>query len=82
MSERLFRFTLKELKMIRAVCPKCGAVTEMPIDTLDSAPSTNCRCGNQFFSLTHNPLSILARTIRDMGSTPDAQFEFAIPMDE
>lgn len=42
MSRRLFAFLLKELKVMRIQCKKCGCVTELEIGKANLACGLNC----------------------------------------
>jgi hypothetical protein len=83
MSERIVRFTLAELKVIRVKCVACGTVTESTFDRLERQEMTACRCGHTIFNSPNGPLFTFSRCVREMlGAADHATFEFTIPMDE
>ena len=83
MSEKLLRFFLHEIKVIRLICQKCGSVLEVPIDLLekDSFPGLDCLVCKQMFQPTGDTsLKKLAEAYRSLVSTSRAmQVEFVIP---
>jgi hypothetical protein len=82
MSEKLLKFLLTELDIVRIRCGKCQAVIEMPVTNLGKSfgPFT-CSCCNTPFYMpgTGDPFGSLSRAIAQLASMTNIQVEFVLP---
>lgn len=89
MSERLFKFLLSELKLIRIRCKyeSCNAVVELPISDLETMPEiANCPvCKRAILPYPELPKDLVrfsdfARAVRVLGNPKNpADIEFVLP---
>lgn len=87
MSERVLKFLLSELKVMRVVCPTCKGVVEVSIDKAPAAfIQTGCRLceAGLGIPLGNNYLLTLANTIRTLQELQKhpagaAEIEFVLP---
>lgn len=84
MSERLLKFLLGELKIVRLVCQKagCGAVVEVSVERLAVAlQAGQCPvCRAAYVGVGQESLIALARALHDVTLLRDTvQVEFVLP---
>ena len=88
MSERLFRFNLKELKTIRLVCknPDCGAVLEVPIERMRGMTGIilcqACKSETTPFQRGDNLLKELADVMLKVRDAGYVDVGFSLPVEE
>lgn len=87
MSEHIIRFLLSEIKTVRVVCKKCGAVIETPIEKAGDALASGrrCRfCNNDLGDPNHpnsDPLRGLAAVAESLTSMENVEVHFVFPGD-
>jgi hypothetical protein len=88
MSEKLLKFLLTELKMVRIICKNkdCGAVVELPVDRLENSfkdfKCPLCREGIRDQTNREDPFDLLGRAIRKFNEPrvrEHIEVEFVLP---
>ena len=85
MSRKLFVFLLSELKTVRFICKKCGAVAEMNIDKIDqSFGAPSCKgCSAPYDGANTNHINALTRLGKALEAAQagslGCEIEFVLP---
>lgn len=78
MSRKLLAFLVSELSVVRIVCAKCRAASEVTVEQLSGGQSFGCRyCDTQMQA--HDTLAALARSILFLKNYKGFEVEFVLP---